>query len=71
MDMSESYRRIVRKYFPNARIVADRFHVIRWINHQFLKTWGDWDPEKRKNRGLISLMRTHSWNLSAEKQARL
>lgn len=71
MDMSESYRRIVRKYFPNAKIVADRFHVIRWINHQFLKTWGDWDPEKRKNRGLISLMRTHSWNLSAEKRARL
>src|SRR5690606_35560282 len=39
MDLSETYRRLVRKYFPNAKIVADRFHVIRWINHQFLKTW--------------------------------
>lgn len=71
MDLSESYRRIVQKYFPNAKIVADRFHVIRWINHQFMKTWGDWDPEKRKNRGLISLIRRHSWNLSEEQKAKL
>jgi transposase len=71
MDLSETYRRIVQKYFPNARIVADRFHVIRWINHQFMKTWGDWDPERRKNRGLISLIRRHPWNLSEEQKVKL
>lgn len=71
MDLSESYRRIVRKYFPNAKIVADRFHVIRWINHQFLKTWGDLDPVARKNRGLLSLVRRHPWNLSEEQRQRL
>lgn len=71
MDLSEPYRRIVQKYFPNARIVADRFHVIRWINHQFMKTWGDWDPDRRKNRGLISLIRRHPWNLSEEQKIRL
>jgi len=71
MDLSETYRRLVQKYFPNAKIVADRFHVIRWINHQFLKTWGEIDPEARRNRGLLSLVRRHPWNLSDEQRRRL
>jgi hypothetical protein len=29
MDLASVYRAIVRKHFPHARIVADRFHVIR------------------------------------------
>src|SRR5206468_7732532 len=36
MDLAAVYRAIVRKHFPNARIVADRFHVIRLVNHHFL-----------------------------------
>lgn len=71
MDLSETYRRLVRKYFPNAKIVTDRFHVIRWVNHQFLKTWGDIDPIAKKSRGLLSLMRRHPWNLSDEQRVRL
>ena len=39
MDLSETYRRIAKQYFPNATIVADRFHVIRLVNHHFLKAW--------------------------------
>ena len=39
MDLSETYRRIVRKYFPNARIVADRFHVVRLVNQHFMQIW--------------------------------
>jgi transposase len=49
----------VKKYFPNAMIVADRFHVVRLLNHHFLKVWGMLDPEGRKSRGLLSLMRRH------------
>ena len=71
MDLSETYRRLVQKYFPNARIVADRFHVIRWINHQFLRTWGEIDPDARKNRGLLSLMRRHEWKLTDEQRCKL
>lgn len=63
MDLSETYRSIVRHYFPNARIVADRFHVIRLLNQHFLETWKQFDPEGRQNRGLVSLMRRHAWNL--------
>ena len=29
MDMSETYRHIAQRYFPNAIIVANRFHVVR------------------------------------------
>jgi len=64
MDLSRTYRNIIKKHFPNAMIVSDRFHVIRLVNHHFLKVWADIDPVGRKNRGLLSLMRRHKWNLS-------
>lgn len=71
MDLSETYRAIVKKYFPNAMIVADRFHVIRILNHHFLKLWQHLDPEGRRNRGLLSLMRRHAWNLRSEQIPKL
>jgi transposase len=71
MDLSTTYRSIARKYFPNARIVADRFHVIRLVNHQFLSCWRQLDPLGSKNRGLLSLMRRHSKNLSQDQAERL
>ncbi len=71
MDLSETYRSIVHKYFPNAKIVADRFHVIRLVNHHFLNLWKQQDPVGRMNRGLLSLMRRHQWNLSQEQRDNL
>jgi transposase len=71
MDLSETYRNIVRKYFPNAQIVADRFHVVRLVNQHFLKLWQQQDPEGRKNRGLLSLMRRHHWKLEPKQQIAL
>lgn len=35
IDMNSAYRRMVKDWFPNARIVADRFHVIRLVNQHF------------------------------------
>jgi transposase len=52
-------------------IVADRFHVIRLMNQHFLKTWAAFDPEGRKNRGLLSLIRRHAWNLKPEQIPKL
>ena len=71
MDLASVYRALVRKHFPNARIVADRFHVIRLINHHFLACWRALDPVGSKNRGLLSLMRRHRHNLSPEQLQRL
>jgi transposase len=71
MDLASVYRSIVRKHFPNAVIVADRFHVIRLINHHFLACWRELDPVGSKHRGLLSLMRRHRHNLTGEQQAKL
>ena len=49
----------------------DRFHVIRLINHHFLKTWNLIDPVGRKNRGLLSLMRRNKENLYPEQAVKL
>lgn len=70
MDLSETYRSIAKNYFPNAMIVADRFHVVRLINHHFLKTWSQLDGVGRKNRGLMYLMRMHEWSQMKEKSRR-
>ena len=71
MDLSQTYRSLVRKYFPNAQIVADRFHVVRLVNHHFLKLWQDHDPIGRKDRGLLSLMRRHAWKLQPHQRLNL
>ena len=71
MDLASVYRAVVRKHFPNARIVADRFHVVRLIHHHFLLCWRELDPKGSKNRGLLSLMRRHRHNLNPDQQLRL
>jgi len=71
MDLSSTYRAIVQKYFPKAKIVADRFHVIRLITMHFLACWREIDPNGSKHRGLLSLMRRHRHNLKPEQVGRL
>jgi transposase len=71
MDLATVYRSIVRKHFPNALIVADRFHVIRLINQHFLACWREIDPAGAKHRGLLSLMRRHRRNLKPEQEVNL
>jgi len=71
IDLAPNYRALVRKHFPNARIVADRFNVIRLVNHHFLNCWHDLDAVGAKNRGLLSLMRRHRHNLRPEQHEKL
>lgn len=71
MDLAPVYRSMVRKHFPNAVIVADRFHVIRVVNHHFLAFWREIDPVGARHRGLLSLLRRHQHNLTAEQRIRL
>jgi len=71
IDLASNYRALIHKHFPNAKIVADRFHVIRIVNHHFLSAWRELDPRGSKNRGLLSLMRRHEENLKPEQQVRL
>lgn len=62
MDLCDPFRNLARKYFKNAIVVADRFHVVKLINKHFLKTWSMLDEEGRKSMGLISMMRRHEWS---------
>lgn len=39
LDLSDSYKRFAREFFPNARLVADKFHVLRLVTpaiHRYL-----------------------------------
>ena len=71
IDLASSYRALIRKHFPQARIVADRFHVVRLLNHYFLTTWKALDPVGSKHRGLLSLIRRHPDKLTEEQGRRL
>lgn len=71
IDLSTTYQSIIKKYFPNAVIVADRFHVIRIINHHFIAAWKALDPIAGRSRGMLSLMRRHEKNLKPEQKERL
>lgn len=71
MDLSSTYRSIVKKYFPNALIVSDRFHVVKLINQSLMEMWKTFDEHGRKNRGLLSLMRRHRFNLSDDQRMNL
>jgi transposase len=71
MDLSETYRAIVRRHFPNAAIVADRFHAVRLVGQCLMEAWKQLEPAGRKHRGLISLMRRRPDNLEPEQKLRL
>ena len=71
IDLSETYRAIVKRYFPNAMIVADRFHVIRLVGQYLMEAWKQLEPVGRKHRGLVSLMRRKPDRLEPEQKQRL
>lgn len=41
IDMSSTYKSFVRKFFPNAKIVADKFHVMRLFTPHIMKCGKD------------------------------
>lgn len=71
MDLSESYRSIVRSAFPAALVVADRFHVVRLALHHLMQTCRAIDPELTVRRGALRLMQKHARNLTQPQARRL
>jgi transposase len=49
-------------------IVADRFHVIRLIQHQCMMTYRELSNDIKSNRGILALLRTRPDNLSSDKK---
>lgn len=71
MDSSSGYRSIVRRCFPNAKILADRFHVIRLVQYQFMEFCKGVQEEVKWNRRLIYPRRKRGDRLKSEERERL
>jgi transposase len=71
MDLSSTYRALVRRHFPQARIVADRFHVIRLIQQHFMDLIRQLVPHVKHHRGYLAALRTHPENLFAPQKETL
>lgn len=71
MDLCDTFRSIIKKHFPHAAIVADRFHVVRLVYFAFFKIWRSIDPELAYHRERLRLLRRRSDKLSEEQRYRL
>lgn len=62
IDLSDSYKSFVKDYFPNARIIADKFHVLRLLtphlNRKRIGITGD-----KRTLGIRRLLLKNSFNL--------
>jgi transposase len=63
MDLSNPYRSLINHYFPNAKIVSDRFHVIKLLIYHLIETAKAICPDLKKNKSIIKALRTHKSNL--------
>ena len=71
IDLSSLYRNIIRRFFPNPRIVADRFHVVRLIYHHFMTLARAVAPELKNHRGGLAAMRKRPARLTPRQQSKL
>jgi transposase len=71
IDLSSSYRSLVREHFPKALIVADRFHVVRIMMHHFSQLARDLVPSLAAYKGQLGLLRKAPKKLSDSERVRL
>lgn len=68
IDMSGTYRSLVRKLFPNAMIVSDKFHVLRLLNPAIMsagkKVHGHRQELKTRRKLLNSRIKLDYWQRS-------
>ena len=70
IDMSSTYRALIRRYFPRARIVADRFHVVRIVLHHFMELFRAIAPELKRHRGSLAALRKKPDRLTERQRER-
>ena len=71
IDLSSSYRALIKRYFPNAKIVADRFHVIRVMQHHFMELFRQIAPQVGARNGLLAALRKRPDKLSPNQTRKL
>jgi transposase len=57
IDLSSPYRSLIASHFPRAKIVADRFHVIRIVTQHFLELARQIAPSIKNHRGSLVVLR--------------
>jgi transposase len=60
IDLSNSYRSMIRRWFPNALIVVDRFHAIRIAGLHLMRVARQLCPALGWNRSWLGLLRRRS-----------
>jgi transposase len=71
IDLSSPYRALIKRFFPNARIVADRFHVVRLVYQHFLELIRSIAPQVARHRGLLACLRRPRQRLKPHQLHRL
>ena len=71
IDLSNTYRAMIRRWFPRAVIVADRFHAIRLVGLHLLRLARQLCPALGWNRGWLHLLRTRPDHLDPDQRQRL
>ena len=66
VEIDKACNQVLAKHFPNAKIVADRFHVIRLIQHQCMMTYRELSDKVKSNRGILALLRTRPDRLTCQ-----
>lgn len=69
IDMSGTYKNFVESYFPNAKIVVDKFHVIRLIHPALTKYRMEATGDKRSNPIRLLLLKNRKRLLPHHKRA--
>jgi transposase len=71
IDLSSPYRSMIRRYFPKTRIVADRFHVVRVVQHHFMRLALLLVADLKNHRGDLAALRKAPERLDEKQRARL
>ena len=71
IDLSSSYRSMIRRWFPNAAIVADRFHVVRLAGMHLMRVARQLCPQLGWNRSWLGILRMRADRLDADQRQRL
>ena len=71
IDLSNSYRSLVKRWFPRALIVADRFHAMRVVGLHLMRLARQLVPVLGWNRAWLGLLRRRAERLDPEQRRRL
>lgn len=70
MDMSGPYRSFTKSFFPNATIIADKFHVVRLLNNSINKARKEATGDRR-TLPVRKLLLTNGFRLEFQMKSRL